>query len=52
MEPGGRKRQRNRRKGAPPHDEELMYPSLDGPIIYMLASSISEWWRKRRKRRV
>jgi hypothetical protein len=51
VEPGGRKRQRNRRKGAPPRDEELMYPSLEGPIIYALASSLSAWWRKRRQRR-
>jgi len=28
-----------------------MYPSLEGPIIYALASSLSAWWRKRRQRR-
>lgn len=48
--PGSRKRQRNRRKGAPP-PEGLMYPSVEGPIIYMIASGISSWWRKRRRRR-
>jgi len=38
--PGSRKRQRNRRKGAPRPDDELMYPSIEDPFIYMLASSV------------
>jgi len=50
VEPGSRKRQRNRRKGAPP-PEDLVAASVDGAIVAGVIAGFRSLFRRIRRRR-
>jgi len=50
VEPGARKRQRNRRKGAPQR-ENLVAPIPDAALLWLIVTGIAALFRRVRRRR-